>query len=206
MRLATNGALAALAAVTLAAGSADDGRAGDPTAPTMAANAAAANTDPRGRIYDQVEFLGNPLVAEVTILKANHNTYNRTQPYGTATFRPQTEQFIVGVAGRPLGYAQTVSGVLYPDILVVDTSKDPSTAGWLTWALGSPLLSGPPGWGGRRLSDDVVDIGLIAIFSSAISPTGASCAPGQLPLCTDNVGANDKPFPGAFPYLAPPTL
>jgi hypothetical protein len=194
----TRGALAALA---LAAGCAD-GDSRDLTGP----NAAVANTDPRGRIYDQTEFLGNPLVSEVTILKANHNTYNRTQPYNTATFRPQTEQFIVQVGGRPAGYASTVAGVLYPDILVVDTSKDPSTAGWLTWALGSPLLGGPPGWGGRRLSDDVVDIALIAAFSSAISPVGASCAPGQLPLCTDNVPANDKPFLGAFPYLAAPTL
>jgi hypothetical protein len=193
----TRGALAALAA--LAAGCADGGRAGDPTAPDAAPDAAAANTDPRGRIYDQVEFLGNPLVAEVTIMKVNHNTYNRTQPYNTATFLPQTAAFVTGVAGRPQALASTLGSVLYPDILVVDTAKDPATAGWLSWALAN-------GWGGRKLGDDVVDVGLIAIFSSLLSPTGASCAPGQLPLCTDNVGANDKPFLATFPYLAAPTL
>jgi hypothetical protein len=195
----TRGALAALA---LAAGCAEDSASRDVTGPDATVSTAAAGP----RIYDQVEFLGNPLVSEVTILKANHNTYNRTQPYNTATFRPQTEQFITGVAGRPAAYASTVAGVLYPDMLVVDTSKDPSTAGWLTWALGSPLLGGPPGWGGRRLSDDVVDIALIAAFSDAISPVGASCAPGALPLCTDNVPANDKAFLATFPYLAAPTL
>lgn len=48
-------------------------------------------------VYDQVDFLGNPLVSEVTIVKANHDQYNRTQPYNTATFRPQTEAFVTSL-------------------------------------------------------------------------------------------------------------
>ena len=148
-------------------------------------------------IYDQTDFLGNPLVSEVTIAKANHALYNKTQPYNTATFLPQTAAFVTGVAGRPAAYAAVLGSVLYPDMLVVDPSKSPNTAGWLSWALAN-------GWGGRKLTDDVVDTGLIAIFSSLLSATGASCAPGQLPLCTDNVGANDVPFSPAFPYLASP--
>lgn len=191
------GALAALA-LAAAAGCSDGARSADPTSPSLAA-AAASNADPRGRVYDQVEFLGNPLVSEVTIAKANHDLYNRTQPYNTATFLPQTAQFVTQTAGRPLSLAQTLGGVLYPDILVVDSSKDPSTVGWLSWALAN-------GWGGRKLTDDVVDTGLNAIFSSLLTPTGASCAPGQLPLCTDNVNANDKAFSSTFPYLAAPTL
>ncbi len=196
------GALAALAL----AGCADSSTTAPVTGPDLANSA--ANADPRGRVYDQVEFLGNPLVSEVTIVKANHNSYNRTMPYNPAPFRAETEQFIVGVAGRPQAYAQTVAGVLYAqsDMLIVDSSKPASTAGWLTWALGSPYFSNNMGWGGRLLSDDVVDVGLIAIFSSALSPAGASCAPGQLPLCTDNVNANDKAFSSTFPYLAAPTL
>jgi hypothetical protein len=168
----------------------------DPTGPASAdaqfSAAAASKT-----MYDQVEFLGNPLVSEVTVTKANHDAYNRMQPYATATFRPQTEQFIVQVGGRPAAYAQTIAGVLYPDMLVVDASKPASSAGWLSWALAG-------GWGGRKPTDDVVDVGLSAIFSSLLSPTGASCAPFTLPLCTDNVGANDRPFSSTFPYLAAP--
>ena len=148
-------------------------------------------------VYDQTDFLGNPLVSEVTIQKANHALYNKTQPYNTATFLPQTAAFVTGVAGRPAGYAAIIGGVLYPDRLGVDPSKAPNTAGWLSWALAG-------GWGGRKLTDDVVDTGLIAIFSSLLSPTGASCAPGALPLCTDNVSANDVPFSPTFPYLAAP--
>jgi len=148
-------------------------------------------------VYDQVEFLGNPLVSEVTIVKAHHDAYNRTMPYASATYRPETESFIVNVACRPAAYASVIGGVLHPDMLIVDSSKPASSAGWLSWALAN-------GYGGRKLTDDVVDIGLYAIFSSLLSPDGASCAPGALPLCTDNVNANDKPFSSTFPYLAAP--
>ncbi|MEO8619595.1 MAG: DUF4331 family protein [bacterium] len=147
-------------------------------------------------VYDQVDFLGNPLVSEVTIVKENHGLYNRTQPYNTARFRPQTEAFVKAF-GRPQALATLLGSVLYPDILVVDASKNPNTAGWLSWALAN-------GWGGRKLTDDVVDLGLTAIFSSFLNPTGALCQPFQLPLCTDNVGSNDKTFSSTFPYMASP--
>ena len=186
----------ALVALALATGCSSDSLTAvdDPTA----ARAGAASQS-ESKVYDQLDFLGNPLVAEVTIVKANHDAYNRTMPYASATYKPETERFIVDVAGRPLAYAQTVAGVLYSDMLIVDSSKPASSAGWLSWALAN-------GYGGRKLTDDVVDVGLYAIFSSLLSPDGASCAPGALPLCTDNVGANDKPFLSTFPYLAAPTL
>ena len=84
-------------------------------------------------------------------------------------------------------------------MLIVESSRSPSTSGWLSWALAN-------GWGGRNLRDDVVDAGLSAIFGKVISSTGAYCDNGQLPLCTDNVNANDKAFSSSFPYLANPTL
>ena len=185
-------ALVALALATGCSGDVTPTAVGDP-ATTLAGGA------PESKVYEQLDFLGNPLVAEVTIVKANHDVYNRTMPYASDTYRPQTESFITGVAGRPAAYAQVVSGVLYKDMLIVDSSKPASTAGWLSWALAN-------GYGGRKLTDDVVDIGLYAIFSSLLSPDGASCAPGALPLCTDNANANDKPFLSTFPYLAAPTL
>jgi hypothetical protein len=150
-------------------------------------------------VYEQVEFLGNPLVSEVTITKANHDAYNRTQPYNTATFGPQSLAFINAFrAGQP-EVANTLGAVLYPDMLIVESSRNPATAGWLSWALAN-------GWGGRKLADDVVDAGLTAIFGKLISANGAYCDNFTLPLCTDNVGANDKAFSGTFPYLASPTL
>ncbi|HKY98521.1 MAG TPA: DUF4331 family protein [Gemmatimonadaceae bacterium] len=162
-------------------------------------NAADDDEGDDNTVYEQVEFLGNPLVSEVTITKANHDAYNRTQPYNTATFGPQSLAFINAFrAGQP-EVANTLGAVLYPDMLIVESSKNPATAGWLSWALAN-------GWGGRKLSDDVVDAGLTAIFGKLISATGAYCDNFTLPLCTDNVGANDKAFSNTFPYLASPTL
>jgi hypothetical protein len=150
-------------------------------------------------VYEQVEFLGNPLVSEVTIVKANHDAYNRTQPYNTAEFGPQSLAFINAFRGGQPVVANTLGAVLYPDMLIVESSRNPATSGWLSWALAN-------GWGGRNLSDDVVDAGLSAIFGKIITATGAYCDNGALPLCTDNVPANDKAFSGSFPYLASPTL
>jgi hypothetical protein len=194
-----------LAALALTVGAGLTGcsdRTNDPSRSIVAPNVASRDVDDQGdgdndaTIYDQTDFLGNPLVSEVTIAKANHGAYNHTQPYNTATFRPETEAFITNF-GRPAALASTLGSVLYPDMIVVDPSKNPNTAGWLSWALSS-------GWGGRKLSDDVVDLGLTAIFSSFLSPVGALCQPFQLPLCTDNVSANDAAFSSTFPYLAAP--
>jgi hypothetical protein len=86
----------------------------------------------------------------------------------------------------------TLTSVLLPDELVVDPTKAGGTAGWLSWALAS-------GYGGRKLTDDVVDSGLAAIFGTLLSPTGAIPA-----LTSDNVSTSQKPFLTAFPYLATP--
>jgi hypothetical protein len=169
------------------------------TAPSrMTSDVAIEDAEIDGVIYDQVEFLGNPLVSEVTIVKANHDAYNRTQPYESATFGPQSLAFINAFRGGQPVVANTLGAVLYPDMLIVESSRNPATSGWLSWALAA-------GWGGRNLADDVVDAGLSAIFGKIVSADGAFCDNFTLPLCTDNVGANDKAFGNAFPYLAAPT-
>ena len=190
--------VACLALGLFVAGCGDSGTESGITAPTDTQADRGGDPHDAGMVYDQVDFLGNPLVSEVTIVKANHELYNKTQPYNAATFRPQTEAFVTGF-NRPQALASLLGSVLYPDMLVVDATKSPATAGWLSWALAN-------GYGGRKLTDDVVDVGLTAIFSSFLNPTNAYCAPFQLPLCTDNVGANDVAFSATFPYLAAPHL
>jgi hypothetical protein len=146
------------------------------------------NTD---RVYDQIDRLGNPLVSEVTISKRNHPFYNSGTPStDTLNFRTELEAFVTGF-GRSASLATTLSSVLFPDMLIVDTTKPGSGAGWLTWALAA-------GYGGRKLNDDVVDAGLQAIFGTLLDPNNALPAGLQ----TDNVNANNKPFLTAFPYLA----
>jgi hypothetical protein len=193
-------AIAIALAVTASLGACNDSRTQDIAGPSVSNSAQADEGDADDNIvYEQVEFLGNPLVSEVTIVKANHDRYNRTQPYNTAEFGPQSLAFINAFRGSQPVVANTLGAVLYPDMLIVESSRNPATSGWLSWALAN-------GWGGRNLSDDVVDAGLSAIFGKIITAAGAYCDNFQLPLCTDNVSANDKAFSSTFPYLASPTL
>jgi hypothetical protein len=147
------------------------------------------------REFLQIERLGNPLVSEVFFLKRDHGLHNTSIPSTDVAngFKTKIETFIRDVAGRNTTVQTTVSSVLVPDMLLVYPNRNPSTAGWLGWALAN-------GWGGRNLADDVVDAGLAAVFGTLLN--GSNTSPG---LSTDNVSANDKAFSTTFPYLAPPT-
>ena len=171
------GALGALALVAFAAACNDDDN--DITGPAS------------DRVFVQVERLGNPLVSEVFLAKRNHGFHNAGRP-GTDVANHATElkAFVTTVAGRDQAVANTLASVLLPDMLIVQTDKAGNTAGWLSWALAN-------GYGGRKLTDDVVDAGLAALFGTLLGPSNVS--PG---LTTDNVSQNDKPFLTTFPYLA----
>lgn len=147
------------------------------------------------RVYNQVERLGNPLVSEVLLAKRNHGFHNAGMPSSDlANHGAEVKAFVKTVAGRNDTVANTLAAVLLPDMLIVQTNKAGNTAGWLSWALAD-------GYGGRKLTDDVVDAGLMALFGPLLSP--ANVSPG---LSTDNIGANDKAFSTTFPYLAAPSL
>jgi hypothetical protein len=146
------------------------------------------------RMYNQVQRLGNPLVSEVLLSKRDHPTHGSIGPdQDAALVAPLVVDFMTTVAGRDPAYINAIAPALIPDVLVVDTSKDPSTASWL-----STTLSG--GWGGRKLQDDVVDLALTAVFGSALGD--AAHATPQ--LTTDNVAFDSPNVTSTFPYLAPP--
>ena len=174
-----------LAALVLGAGacSDDDEEGNGPSAP---------------RAYNQVQRLGNPLLSEVLLAKRSHPTHGSIGPaQDAALVAPEAVAFITDVAGRSAGYANTVGGALIPDMLIVQTDKDPAGAGWLTWL---PLAPFSNGWGGRRLEDDVVDLALLAVFGD---PFGAEPGTVTPSLTSDNVG-NDSGFLPGFPYLGEP--
>jgi hypothetical protein len=147
------------------------------------------------RTFNQVQRLGNPLVSEVFLAKRSHPVHGSTGPaQDNALISAELKAFVANVAGRNATVQNTLAAVLLPDELIIQTDKDPGTAGWLSWALAN-------GWGGRKLTDDVVDAGLDAIFGPLLDPNNTS--PG---LESDHVDANDVPFLGSFPYLAAPHL
>jgi uncharacterized protein DUF4331 len=148
-----------------------------------------------GRVFTQRERLGNPLVSEVMIRKARHEAHNTGMPStDVAEFTDDLTGFMTGVAGRDPAYASAIAGALLPDMLVTYPKRDNINAAtpvfWLSWVFG--------GYGGRKLSDDVVDIGLGALFGSLLGNTN-NVSPG---LTTDYVPYNDVPFGSTFPYLA----
>jgi len=169
-------AIAAVAAAALAAGC-DDNTTTTPGSDT-------------NRYYVQIERLGNPLVSEVTFAKRDHGHHNSTGPStDVANFTDDLTGFVAAF-GRSAMVQNTLAAVLLPDELVVDTSKAPGTSGWLSWALAS-------GYGGRNLTDDVVDAACAAVFGSLLDPNNTIPC-----LTTDNVSANDVAFSSTFPYLA----
>ena len=171
---------AALAGATLAATACSDDNGGTGPGTT--------------RMFNQVQRLGNPLVSEVLLAKRSHPTHGTIGPDQDATLvAPEVVDFLTTVAGRDPAYISAIAPALIPDMLIVDTSKDPSTATWLSTALSA-------GWGGRLLQDDVVDLALTAVFGDALGD--AAHATPQ--LTTDNVAFDSPGVTTSFPYLAPP--
>jgi hypothetical protein len=186
-RQVRRGALAAIgvALIATAVACSDDGDAITGTVPDAT------------KTYNQVQRLGNPLVSEVFLLKRDHAFHGSSDPADDlAAFSAKVKGFVAAFRPNATGLQNTLASVLLPDMLIVQTDRAQSTAGWLSWALAN-------GYGGRKLTDDVVDTGLSAVFSDLLDPTQAVCKPGALPLCTDNVASHGA-FTPTFPYLAPP--
>jgi Domain of unknown function (DUF4331) len=173
----------AVVAVSLTAAACSDNNNTGPTTP---------------RMFNQFQRLGNPLVSEVLLAKRSHPTHGSIGPdQDTSLVAPEVVDFMTTVAGRDPAYINAIAPALIPDMLIVDTSKDPSSSpvGWLTWL---PQLGG--GYGGRRLQDDVVDLALTAVFGSALG----DAAHATPELTTDNVSFDSPNVTATFPYLAPP--
>jgi hypothetical protein len=164
--------------------------------------------------YVQVSRLGNPLVNEVVIDVARKDRFNASKPendgeyldrvtkplvpiliekiYGIeAPAEPRNDLvsvFLTGVDGINKPPNGTPSEELRLNMSIAPTAS-PKRLG---------VLDGDKGGfpNGRRLSDDVVDIGLQTLEGALVG------SPNKL---GDGVDVNDKPFLAAFPYVALPT-
>lgn len=152
------------------------------------------------RQYVQIERLGNPLVSEVFFPKRDHGLHNTKSPIDDTkliadrgTDVPGHIRTFASAFGRSEKIIATLGAVLAPDELLVFPNRAGNTAGWLTWALAN-------GYGGRKLTDDVVDAGLTAIFGNLLDAT----APVLAGLTSDNVPATVRSFAPSFPYLESP--
>lgn len=152
--------------------------------------------------YIQIERLARPAVKEAFEMFSNHDTTNRSAPTSDPLLPSDIVSFTTTVAGRSTAIANVLGAVLIPDEMTTDlSSSDPATY------LGVETGGATGGhFGGRGLTNDVIDISLGAIFGNTIPALGLAPDDGKESPCltTDNVGPGGKHFTGTFPYLGAP--
>jgi len=165
--------------------------------------------------YHQQDRLARPAVNEALATVSNlrhhiNNTDDPTDDHGQ--LKNDIESFLTFPAGRSTAIKNAIEAVLIPDCMIADLSQRGVTAAYL--GVETKGLAGSK-FGGRALTDDVIDIDLGAIFGDLI-PVLSALNPAlfggvieddnnELPtFATDNVGPGDKHFLGTFPYVGDP--
>lgn len=152
-----------------------------------------AETDTPNNDAAVTDRMGRPGIATVLVPDGFEDTYNMADPdMDDANFAGAASdslEFLSGLDGSGFTEAEAdaIADAFLPDILTIDTSSSDGYGG------PTKVLNG------RQLEDDVIDISLIVVTGNA-APVGGPDK-GSV-LTTDCVDANDKAFPGTFPYLA----
>ncbi len=158
-----------------------------------------------GNTYVQRDRLSNPVVNEVfaTVANNRHKINNEASPdQDFLQLKNDINTFMTTVAGRSQATSNVVTSVLIPDTMKANLAET-GIASYLGYE-----TNGATGgrFGGRALTDDVVDISLGIVFGTTVSALGLAPADGQqIPtLTSDNVGSGGKHFSSTFPYLGAP--
>lgn len=196
-----------LALIVAGCGGGNDG----PTTPTSTPNPTGTTspttvpTPSLTQTFSQTDRLARPVVNEVLATFANNrhlvnDTDNPTND--PAQLANDIEGFLTSPAGRSTQIKTVIKSVLVPDVMVADLSKS-GPAAYLgvetNGATGSTF-------GGRKLTDDVVDTSLGVIFGNTIPALGLAPDDGkEIPtLTSDHVGPGAKNYSSTFPYLGAP--
>lgn len=214
---------------------------GSSSSPLSAANAPANGSGSASAIgaalgngpFLQVDRLNRPAINEVFATFAQHQQNNVNTPdQDAANLGPEIVGFTENVGGRSAAIAGVLKAVLTPDVQIADLSgKSQSCIGMAPGTCNNYLgietggaTQAPAGlkpFGGRALTDDVIDISLGAIFGNTVPAlklapddgkesdgrADSSFASGHRPnLTTDNVSWQTAPkhFTTTFPYLGAP--
>ncbi len=190
--------------------------------------------------FTQLDRLNRPAINEVLATFARHDVNNRDNPSDdAANLKTDIGTFFTSVAGRSAATTAAAQAVLIPDVQIADLSGQSSDCigtapGTCNNYLGvetggvTQLPAGLKPFGGRALTDDVVDADLGAIFGNTLALlglapddgaeqdgrvdatypsypgcSGAGCRPV---LNSDGVSYLTAPkhFTTAFPYLGAP--
>lgn len=159
---------------------------------------------PYGAAYAQIERLARPAVKEAFESFDNHDKTNRSAPTNDPALADAIVSFTTTAAGRSAETAGVLKAVLTPDEMLADLSQTGVKAAYLGTETGGATGSK---FGGRGLTDDVIDISLGAIFGNTVSALKLAPDDGKESKCltSDNVGPQGHHFTNAFPYLGSPT-
>jgi hypothetical protein len=157
-----------------------------------------------GASYAQIERLARPAVKEAFEAFDNHDKTNRSTPTNDPALSDAIVSFTATAAGRSADTAAVLKAVLTPDEMLADLSQTGVKAAYLGSETGGATGSK---FGGRGLTDNVIDISLGAIFGNTVSALKLAPDDGKESKCltTDNVGPQGHHFTDAFPYLGEPT-
>lgn len=158
-----------------------------------------------GGTYHQVDRLARPAVNEVfaTVAGNRHKINDESTPsQDKNNLATDIQGFMTFPAGRSQATTDVVKAVLVPDVLKADLSQS-GNAAYLGFETGG-ATGGK--FGGRGLSDDVIDTSLGVIFGNTISALGLAPDDGKeiATLTSDHVGAGGKHFSDTFPYVGAP--
>lgn len=154
--------------------------------------------------YAQQDREGRPGIKTIlsTVTNNRHGVNDTDNPTDDRSqLKSDILSFFNFPAGRSAAISNTAASVLVPDVLTADLSQS-GKASYLGVETGG-YTGGR--FGGRALSDDVIDIDLQTIFGSVIPALGLAPDDGkELPqFTTDNVGPHTD-YSNMFPYLATP--
>jgi hypothetical protein len=157
--------------------------------------------------YTQIEVLSRPAVKELFEKFVDHQTTNAAEPYNDPTLQGEIQTLTDAL--RPPNtavgsdYGKALAGILYPNEMTADLSQ----AGVASY-LGVETGGATGGkFGGRALTDDVIDISLGAVFGNTLSALKVQPEDNEENNCIskDNVAMNASQAPSAvFPYLHTP--
>jgi len=162
-----------------------------------------ATTD--GTNYVQIDRLARPAVNEVfaTVANNRHQVNDEdSPPQDQFELKNDIDSFLISPCNRSAAIRNVIESVLVPDMMMADLRKTDSAA-----YLGVETGGATGGkFGGRKLSDDVVDISLGIIFGNTIPALGLAPDDGnEIPTLTnDHVDDSGKHFLPTFPYLGNP--
>lgn len=180
----------------------------------LAALAGCGSDNGGPKVYTQIDRLARPAVNEVFATVANNrhainDTAIPTQDGQPGFLIDDIQFFMINAAGRSQATTDFVKSVLVPDVLVADLSQAGPAA-----YLGVETAGKTGGlFGGRKLTDDVIDTSLGVIFGNTVFALGGAPDDGkEIPtLTTDNVSFTTAPkhfqdgvvSAAVFPYLGP---